>query len=402
MIIRTLIALPLALRALTATTQPQHAFPTTLDPRSSAELLHLHRSLVEIESITSNEHDVGQWLTSYLQNRTWTVDRQEVSKGRYNILAYGKKRETPILLSSHMDTVPPHWPYYYNQTSSMIGGRGSVDAKGSVAAMIMAATKLPPPLQDNVSLLFVVGEETGGDGMRAFSSWSSRPTSHEHVIFGEPTEGKLVCGHKGMLGFHVRATGKAAHSGYPWLGVSANDLLVEALAALLQLRQHLPWSEKYGNTTMNVGRVEGGVAANVVAETATASIATRLAAGTPDLVRGQIVAALEGVRAAAHKAGGDLEVVWGSEGYPPVDINCDIDGFETMTVNYGTDVPLLRGNHQRYLYGPGSIFVAHSDHEALKRAELEQAVLDYRRLIIKVGEMHQYASTMEQAIQLEL
>lgn len=402
MIIRTLIALSLAPGILAATAQPQHAFPTTLDPRSSAELLFLHRSLVEIESITSHEYDVGQWLTSYLQNRTWTVERQEVSQGRYNILAYGKKRETTILLSSHIDTVPPHWPYYYNKTSNTIGGRGSVDAKGSVAAMIIAASTLPQLLQDSVSLLFVVGEETGGDGMRAFSSWSSRPTSHEHVIFGEPTQGKLVCGHKGMLGFRVRATGKAAHSGYPWLGVSANDILVEALTALLRLRQHLPWSDKYGNTTMNFGRVEGGVAANVVAETAMANIATRLAASTPDLVRGQIVAALEDTRAAAHKAGGDLEVVWGSEGYPPVDINCDIDGFETMTVNYGTDVPLLSGDHKRYLYGPGSIFVAHSDHEALKRAELEQAVLDYRRLIIKVGEMHQYKSTVDQAIQLVL
>ena len=118
---------------------------------------------------------------------------------------------------------------------------------------------------------------------------------------------------------------------------------------------------------MNFGRVQGGVAANVVAETATANIATRLAAGTPDLVRGQIIDALKNVKAAAQKEGGDLEVQWGSEGYGVVDINCDIEGFETMTVNYGTDVPWLSGDHKRYLYGPGSIFVAHSDHEALKR-----------------------------------
>jgi acetylornithine deacetylase len=402
MILRTLPILSLAFSALAAVPQSPIAEPTVLDPSTSKELLYLHRKLVETESITENEKDVGQWLIKYLEKHDWTVEKQEVSKDRYNILAYGSKRETTILLTSHIDTVPPYWPYYHNKTTDIIGGRGSVDAKGSVAPMIIAAEGIKGHLQDDISLLFVVGEETGGDGMRAFSSWPSRPSSHEIIIFGEPTEQKLVCGHKGMLGFSLKATGKAAHSGYPWLGVSANDIMVEALGELLKLRQHLPWSTKYGNTTMNFGRVEGGVAANVVAETATAKIATRLAAGTPDLVRGQIIGALQDVKAASRAQGGDLDVEWASEGYGVVDINCDIEGFETMTVNYGTDVPNLSGDHKRYLYGPGSIFVAHSDHEALKRTELEQAVLDYSRLILKATEMRQKEQQLQNNEQIEL
>ncbi|RII10360.1 acetylornithine deacetylase [Alternaria sp. MG1] len=403
MIPRTLPLLSLAVGALTVV-PPSQALPelSVLDTSTSKDLLHLHRKLVETESITENEKSVGDWLTEYLRAHDWTVEKQEVSKDRYNLLAYGGKRETTILLSSHIDTVPPYWPYYYNETTDIIGGRGSVDAKGSVAPMIIAAQDIKGHLQDDISLLFVVGEETGGDGMRAFSDWDKRPSSHEIVIFGEPTEAKLVCGHKGMLGFSVKATGKAAHSGYPWLGVSANDIMVEALGELLKLREHLPWSTKYGNTTMNFGRVQGGVAANVVAETANANIATRLAAGTPDLVRGQIIDALKDVKAAAQKEGGDLEVQWGSEGYGVVDINCDIEGFETMTVNYGTDVPWLSGDHKRYLYGPGSIFVAHSDHEALKRKELEQAVLDYRRLIIKATEVREKERQIQSEDQIEL
>jgi acetylornithine deacetylase len=403
MLPRTLPILSLAIGALAAITPPQTALePTVLDPSTSKDLLHLHRKLVEIESITENEKHAGEWLAKYLRAHDWTVERQEVYKDRYNLLAYGSTRETTILLSSHIDVVPPYWPYYYNETTDIISGRGSVDAKGSVAPMIIAAQGIRGHLQDDISLLFVVGEETGGDGMRAFSDWDKRPSSHEIVIFGEPTEAKLVCGHKGMLGFSVKATGKAAHSGYPWLGVSANDIMVQALGELLKLREHLPWSTKYGNTTMNFGRIQGGVAANVVAETATANIATRLAAGTPDLVRGQILEALKGVKAAAQKEGGDLDVQWGGEGYGVVDINCDIEGFETMTVNYGTDVPNLSGDHKRYLYGPGSIFVAHSDHEALKRKELEQAVLDYRRLILKATEVRQKERQLQDKEQLEL
>ena len=256
-----------------------------------------------------------------------------------------------------------------------------MDAKGSVAAQIIALLSLQEELPPSaVSLLFVVGEETGGDGMRYFSA--NAPHSYDAVIFGEPTEGKLVCGHKGMSSFTIKVQGKAAHSGYPWLGVSANDVLAEALEKMLKLRQHLPWSEKYGNTTMNIGRVEGGIAANVVAEAAKAQFMVRLAAGTPTVVKGMIVDALQGVKARVEELGGSLEIEWGSEGYPPVDINCDVKGFDKITVNYGTDIPNLKGTHRRYLYGPGSIFVAHSDHEALKFEELERAVVDYKKLIL--------------------
>ncbi|KAJ4309108.1 hypothetical protein N0V94_009076 [Neodidymelliopsis sp. IMI 364377] len=391
MLLQKLSLLSLALGSYAATVQTTASDAPTLDASSSKELLALHKHLVKIESISDNELEVGTWLASYLEDNGFSVEKQEVAKDRYNLLAYGSKRDTTILLSSHIDTVPPYWPYYYNETTDIIGGRGSVDAKASVAAQILAVMGLDKDgeakiLRDDISLLFVVGEETGGEGMKAFSSWKQRP-QYDIVIFGEPTEGKLVCGHKGMLGFTLNATGKAAHSGYPWLGVSANDVLVEALGALLELRQHLPWSEKYGNTTMNFGRIEGGVAANVVAETASAKIATRLAAGTPKVVAGLILNALKDVKARAQKQGGDLHFQWSGNGYGPVDINCDIDGFEKLTVNYGTDVPNLEGDHRRFLYGPGNIFVAHSDHEALKRKELEQAVLDYRRLIIQASKM---------------
>jgi acetylornithine deacetylase len=381
--------LALAVLALASPHQAHLDDPSesSLLPRPEAkELLYLHRNLVEIPSLTDHEQDVGKWLAHYLDTHGFNVELQEVSPKRYNVLAYGKKRSTTILVTSHIDTVPPYWPYYYDETTGIIGGRGSVDAKGSVAPQIIAVQGLREQLDDGMSLLFVVGEETGGDGMRAFSDWDERP-HYDIVIFGEPTEGKLVCGHKGILGFTIKATGKAAHSGYPWLGVSANDIMIEALGKLYNLRDELPWSEKYGNTTLNFGRMKGGVAGNVVAEKSEAGIAIRLAAGTPQLVRGMILGALEEVKEKAEKIGGTLELDWQSEGYPPVDIDCDIEGFEKLTVNYGTDVPNLKGEHKRFLYGPGSIFVAHSDHEALKKKELELAVLDYRRLIVAASKM---------------
>ncbi|KAJ9645052.1 hypothetical protein H2199_003056 [Coniosporium tulheliwenetii] len=319
-----------------------------LSAASSRDLLSLHRELVSFDSITGNEYEAGQALVDYLESKHFTVERQEVSHKRFNVIAYtGKNKYTKTLLTSHIDTGSNRGP-------------------------------------DALSLLFVVGEETGGDGMRTFSE-SLAKSGHNYttVIFGEPTEGKLASGHKGNLGFRVKVQGKAAHSGYPWLGVSANDVLIEALAILRKMADEgrLPSSEKYGNTTLNIGTVEGGVAANVVAEAAEANIAVRVAGGTPADSKKAIENALADLKKAAEEKGGSLEVVWGSEGYGPVDIDCDVKGFECITVNYGTDIPNLKGSHKRYLYGPGSILVAHGPNEGLEVRELERAVIDYEKLI---------------------
>jgi acetylornithine deacetylase len=236
--------------------------------------------------------------------------------------------------------------------------------------------------EGEVSLLFVIAEEKGGDGMLYFSD--HKPTNYSAVVFGEPTEGKLAAGHKGILGWTIKVHGKASHSGYPSLGLSANNILVQALNEMLALEQEFPSSKKYGNSTLNLGRLDGGVAANVIPENAEADFALRIAAGTVSSIRDQVQGRLEPIAARAKAQGGNVTLEWMSAGYGVVDIDHDIDGFEVITVNYGTDVPNLTGDHKRYLYGPGSIFVAHSDHEHLKVSELEQAVEDYKKIILAV------------------
>ncbi|KAJ8070415.1 hypothetical protein OCU04_000789 [Sclerotinia nivalis] len=344
----------------------------------SLSLLKLHKSLVEIESTSGNEHDAGAFLISYLKKQNLTVEIQDVDfvesssseKKRQNVLAYiGDKRRTRTLVTSHIDTVPPFWPY--ERRGDEIWGRGSVDAKASVAAQITAYQDLVSAGkigEGDVALLFVVGEETYGAGMGQANELG---LSWETVIFGEPTELKLAAGHKGIMSIHITAKGKAGHSGYPSLGRNANSMLIPALYELG--RMDLPWSEKYGNTTLNIGRVDGGVAANVIAEDAMAKIAIRIAAGTPQEIQKLVLDVVE-------KTGQDLEVEF-TQGYGPVHCDIDVEGFDTITVNYGTDVPNLKGDHKRYLYGPGDILVAHSDHEHLKISDLEEAVRGYKKLI---------------------
>ena len=293
-------------------------------------LLSLHQKLVEIESITGNEHGVGVYLHNYLIKHNFTVERQSVGtssddlnsrqsdkKPRFNVFAYpGEKRQTRVLVSTHIDTVPPYWPYEI-RNGNEIWGRGSVDAKACVATQIMAVDELRVSGEINpgdVALLFVVGEETGGDGMRTANELQ---LEWETVIFGEPTELKLASGHKGILFFHIKAQGKAAHSGYPWLGENANARLIPALAALL--KTELPSSRKYGNSTLNIGRMGGGVAANVIPESATADVSIRIAEGSPQETRQIVLDVLNNVD-------DRLDTTFGEISYGPVYIDSDIEG----------------------------------------------------------------------------
>ena len=83
---------------------------------SESDLIHLHRKLITHESITGNELGVGRWLAKYLKAHNFTVETQEVSSKRYNIIAYpGDSPKTDILVTSHIDTVPPFWKYEYRK-----------------------------------------------------------------------------------------------------------------------------------------------------------------------------------------------------------------------------------------------------------------------------------------------
>ncbi|OAA43708.1 acetylornithine deacetylase [Metarhizium rileyi] len=377
---------------------PASHVSTTKAPAYRDQLLSLHRQLVSIPSVSGDENAVGNFLVDYLTTRGYNADLQPVAvrdgtpegKERFNIVAWkGNRAPTArVVVSSHIDVVPPHIPYSISpgeiSPDTMIKGRGSVDAKGSVASMITALEELHSSNaianRDDVMLLFVVGEEVAGDGMATFSHSLSRmknPPKFDAVIFGEPTENKLACGHKGGLFCHVTARGVPGHSGYPWLGKSANELMVRALAKILDA--DLGSSELFGQTTFNIGRFDGGLAANVIPEKAVVHFAARVAIGPEhnghEIVKDEIQKILDEVDQDAF--GMDC-----SHGYGSVKCDCEVDGFEKITVNYGTDIPNLAGNHTRYLYGPGSILVAHGARENLTVADLEEAVEGYRKLIV--------------------
>lgn len=374
-------------------------------------LISLHKSLVDFNSTTGSEADVGDFLVDYLTQQGFVAERQTLpssntSAVRFNVVAWPASRganSSKVVVTSHLDTVPPYIPYSRTgpeppTAETVIAGRGTVDAKGSVAAQVIALLDLLSASQvtaDDVTLVYVVGEERTGDGMKYFSNITSQqPDPPKAAIFGEPTEGLLACGHKGTMGCSVTAHGRSGHSGYPWLFSSATELLMRAMVQTIDA--DLGTSERYGNTTTNVGLLSGGVATNVVPDLATAGIVVRIGIG-PEL-DGHLVVQdrLRDILASVDSDAFDFEC--DSRAFGAIETNCDVDGkvvnnlrpsradpfpgFETTVVNYGTDIPSFKGNHTRYLYGPGSILVSHGPDEAITLGDLETAVEDYKRLIL--------------------
>src|SRR4051812_4531456 len=184
----------------------------------SIDVVDLAARLMEIDSTSGREGAVIDWVSAFLAGRDWKVERIPVSEGRDDV--YATSGAAPALtFSTHLDTVPPFIPPRLED--GRLWGRGSCDAKGIAAAMIVAAERLRER-GTPVALLFVVGEELSHDGAHAANDYAaSSRTGSRILINGEPTESKLAVGTKGAIRAIVRTAGQAAHSAYPELGHSA-------------------------------------------------------------------------------------------------------------------------------------------------------------------------------------
>jgi acetylornithine deacetylase len=323
------------------------------------ELFELTKALVNIESVTGHERACVEFLRGYLAARDFEVMLQPVSRDRSNVFA--KKGKPDVVLSTHIDTVPPF--FLAREDDEYIHGRGSCDAKGILASQIVAAERLQSEGLRDFGLLFLVGEETTSDGAREANL---HPPGCRYIINGEPTENKLVVGSKGNLRLDVHAKGKMAHSAYPQLGESAIDKLVDALVDLRKIP--LPYDSLLGPSTLNIGVISGGRAANVVPDKATAQIVIRTVNDSEE-VRRKISELLEGRC--------EFEFVRDSAALHME----KLDGYATDVVAFTTDLPSLTRWGRPVLLGPGSISVAHTEHECIRKADLVKAVDLYCRLV---------------------
>ncbi len=315
---------------------------------------------IEIPSVTGTEGDYADAVARALTGRGFAVERQDVAPGRYNLLArLGMPR---VVFCTHLDTVPP-W-YGSREDADYVYGRGSCDAKGPLVSMLAAACALRDSGEDRIGFLLTVGEELDSAGAALANAALAEPWHPSYTIVGEPTENTFVRSHKGVFKGQLLAHGVAGHSSQA-VGPSAIHELASSIHNLL--RQ--PWGEndRLGKGSLNVGLIEGGVAPNVVADRAQASLLARIVEPV-DVVESRIRAALS-----PH-----VELLAHGPCYAGIEFHVPA-GKQSIQVAFGTDAPHMPRWGKKLLYGPGRILDAHTDHECVSKSSLSQAAQDYAR-----------------------
>ena len=332
-----------------------------------------------------------------------SISRDETGAKANLFATLGPHVDGGIVLSGHTDVVPvddQEWtgdPFVMDERGGLLYGRGSCDMKGFIAACLaMAPAYAKLDLKHPVHFAFTYDEETGCFGARALMAEIAKADFRPSVaIIGEPTSMRVIEGHKGCYEYTTEFIGREGHGSQPDLGVNAVEYAVRYIGKLLDIGEHLkgrappqsrfdpPW------TTIQVGRIAGGAARNVIAGRCEVEWEMRPVQDTDiSFVKSDIEAYVDGVLKPAMKAvspGADvithtigevegLQVASESEAR---DIVFELTGAaEADVVAFGTEAGLFQAaGMSAVICGPGSIEQAHKPDEYIALDQL-QACLD--------------------------
>jgi acetylornithine deacetylase/succinyl-diaminopimelate desuccinylase family protein len=232
------------------------------------------KKLISIPSITGNEKEIAQYLKKRFEELGCRVKLYEAAKDRFNVYAKigGSGGGKPALLfHGHIDTVAAYGmesPFSPRERDGKIYGRGSVDQKGGIAAVIEAFKRIAGDAQSParpIAFVGVIDEESEHRGSMALREMG---IAADFAVVTEPSGLKLCIGCKGTVPIRLKVKGRAAHGCRPWLG--ANAVLSGMRLAELLMKKELPSYSLEGigevGASINLGKIEGGRAYNIVAD----------------------------------------------------------------------------------------------------------------------------------------
>ncbi|RYL92548.1 M20 family peptidase [Sporolactobacillus sp. THM7-4] len=258
------------------------------------QALSFLQSLVRINSVNppGNERLMAELITETFAQNGLTAKQYSLDADRKNVLLMLKgtdlsqdQRRRSLVLSGHLDTVPvgnAKWqedPWGAHIKDGKLYGRGSSDMKSGVAAMILAINAIAKSgikLKGDLSFLGTAGEEVDGRGAR-LAIHDGTISGATALVIGEPTNNQLFIAHKGVLWLEITINGKTAHAGWPDKGINAISAMHHFVN---ELEKFQPVHDKIlGNSTINLGLINGGIAPNMVADTCRLTIDCRTVPG---------------------------------------------------------------------------------------------------------------------------
>lgn len=342
--------------------------------------------------------------------RVW----QSADEPKANLFAsFGPERQGGIVLSGHSDVVPvtgQHWtsdPFAMRVEDGRLYGRGSCDMKGFIACVLamapaFGAASLARPL--HVALTH--DEETGCMGGRRLVEDLGKAGIHPSVsIIGEPTSMRIIEGHKGCYEYTTRFRGLAAHGSLTHKGVNAIEYAARYITRLMELREELanpqPSALRFDPpvTTLQVGRIEGGVSRNTIAPDCSVEWEMRpVRTEDAEFIKMQIARYAEEellpqMRERFADAAIETEVIGEIAGLVPTsenearDICAALTGSrESDVVSFGTEAGLFQERGiSTVVCGPGSIEQAHKPDEFIEIAELGRCLTMLEKLLAQVS-----------------
>lgn len=266
------------------------------------DLLALTGELIDIPSVSHGEGAIADHLEAALRAVPWlTVERHQ-----HNVVARTSLgREHRLILAGHTDTVPVNGNARAVIEGDTLRGLGASDMKSGLAVFLELARTVAEPACD-VTYVFYALEEVDAVHNGLGVLFRDRPDlmAGDAAILGEPTDATIEAGCQGTLRLAVHLAGRRAHTARPWMGVNAIHRLGPVLAAVEAFDARRPVLDGCEfREALQAVRVEGGVAGNVVPDTATIVLDHRFA---PDRDAAE---AEQVVRAAVAPALGDGDTI---------------------------------------------------------------------------------------------
>ena len=366
------------------------------------EAVGLLQELVRIPSPNppGDTRQIAEYIAQIMREGGCTVSMPapDEKPEAVNVIATIGSGEPVIMLHAHIDTVPiaadeaSKWsmdPYAGDVRDGKLYGKGSVDDKAPLAAMMLAmlhAAQSADRLTGTLVLVAAAEEETGGQlGTRWLADNEHLPQC-DFIVVGEQTHNRVAVAHKGVMRAVVRTTGRSVHATNPDRGVNAITAMARAVLALDAYHQELTQRVHpiVGTPTCNVGVISGGSTANAVPDSCTVWLDRRMVPREkPEDVQAELKAVIAqvDVSPASISIGDFLFSSWFESSLDsPLahsfmacvrrELNAD-----PGPVGYlpGSDAKHLLGQMrgEMIIFGPGSYEVAHAYDEYVDIAEYQ-------------------------------
>ncbi len=353
---------------------------------------------------TDSNLELIDYCATYLEGLGARVQIFKNAAGtKSNLFAtLGPEGDGGIVLSGHSDVVPAEesgWlsdPFRLREDGGLLYGRGTCDMKGFIAATLaLAPVYARLPLRRPLHFSFTHDEETGCLGAQDLVAELRRQGLKPAVaIIGEPTELRIIEGHKGCCEYSTHFKGLEGHGSQPDLGVSAVEYATRYVARLLELREDLKQRSPEGSrfdppwSSLQIGRIEGGVAHNVIAGDCRVDWETRpVVAADLTFVKQAIqdycdTMLLPAMRAVHPEADIHTEVIGEVAGLEPMADNEALRLVQELTgansadlVAFGTEAGLFQSlGMSAVVCGPGSIQQAHKANEFVSLDQLQRCL----------------------------